>query len=137
VASQDSSLPTADFTGEVDTMHCRFAVKVAAQFALAGVVWSRGCKRGACGCFPVKAERDKEGETGPIWTRHAEKKKMGPSDAQARALGGAQWHAHDGGRQRSGQGRRAGVRPQGEGKSGVWGVPGGRLMGQLLWVGPK
>jgi hypothetical protein len=88
VASQDSSLPTADFTCEVDTMHCRFAVKVAAQFALAGVVWSRGCKRGACGGFPVKAERDKEGETGPIWARHAEKKKMGPSDAQARALGG-------------------------------------------------
>jgi hypothetical protein len=33
--------------------------KVAAWFALAGVTWLRGCKRGTHNGFPVEAEREK------------------------------------------------------------------------------
>jgi hypothetical protein len=45
----DSSLPTADSTGEVDKWRCRVAGKVAVRFALAGVTWSRGEAKEGCG----------------------------------------------------------------------------------------
>jgi hypothetical protein len=57
VVTPDSSLPVADFTGEVDTRQCRFAVKVAAWLTLAGAAWSRRRKRGSRSGFPVEAER--------------------------------------------------------------------------------
>jgi hypothetical protein len=76
-ATPDSSLLVADFTDEVDTRQCRFAVGVATWFALAGATWSRRRRRGSPDSFPVKAERDEEGKIRPVWARHVERKKMG------------------------------------------------------------
>jgi hypothetical protein len=86
--TSDSSLPMIDFTGEVDTRQCCFAVKVAAWFALAGVAWSRRRKRGSHDDFPVKVESDEEGETGPVWVHHAEEKKMPPRQCTRSSIGG-------------------------------------------------
>jgi hypothetical protein len=106
----------ADFTGEVDTRQCRFAVKVVAWFTLAGAAWSKRRKRGSCGGFPVEAERDEEGETGLVWAHHWEKKKMGAptmhtlehwggcdNGAHPMEVGGSR---HRGGAPRFGTGRR-------------------------------
>jgi hypothetical protein len=131
--TSDSSLPMIDFTGEVDTRQCCFAVKVAAWFALAGVAWSRRRKRGSLDDFPVKVESDEEGETGPVWVHHEEEKKMPPppGNAHARALGGGGDNGappmevggsrDKGGAPEFGTGRRK--------KIGAWAAPGGRLMG--------
>jgi hypothetical protein len=73
----DLSLPAADFTGEVDTRQCRFVVKVVVRFTLAGAACFRGRRRGAHSGIPIQEERDKEGEMGPVWARHVEKKTIG------------------------------------------------------------
>jgi hypothetical protein len=73
----DLSLPAADFTGEVDTRQCRFVVKVVVRFTLAGAACFRGRRRGAHSGIPIQEERDKEGEMGPVWARHMEKKTIG------------------------------------------------------------
>jgi hypothetical protein len=86
--TSDSSLPTIDFTGEVDTRQCCFAVRVAAWFALAGVAWSRRRERGSHDDFPVEVESDEEGETGPVWVHDAEEKKMAPRQCTRSSIGG-------------------------------------------------
>jgi hypothetical protein len=140
-ATPDSSLLVADFTDEVDTRQCRFAVGVATWFTLAGAAWSRRRRRGSPDSFPVKAERDEEGKIRPVWARHVERKKMGGPAMHTLehwvgggADNGAFLMVVGGGRDRGGvsgsvMGRRK--------KSGAWAAPAGRLMGRLLWVGPK
>jgi hypothetical protein len=78
VATPDSSLTMADFTGEVDTRQCHFAVKVAAWFTLAGVAWLRRRKRGSRSGFPVEAERDEEGERGRFGCATRRRRRWGP-----------------------------------------------------------
>jgi hypothetical protein len=76
-------------------------------------------------------------ETGPVWARHVEKKKMGGPAMHMLEQGGRQRRTPNGGGRWSGQGRFARVRHGEKEKNSVWAAPGGRLMGRLLWVGPK
>jgi hypothetical protein len=85
----DSSLPVADFTGEVDTRQCRFAMKVAAWFTLARAAWSRRSKRGSRGGFPIKAERDEEGKRGRFGRAMWRRRRWGAQRCTCSSRGGA------------------------------------------------